>query len=79
MASDTTAEAARVQREVWARLGPDRRVELAAELSEDVRRLTLEGLADRHPDDSPQELVRRLIQLWHGVDLDAIDHDLAEA
>ena len=76
--SDTTAEAVRVQREVWARLGPDRRVELMAEMSEDVRRITLEGLAERHPDASPRELVRHLIRLWHGVDLDAVEHDHVE-
>lgn len=79
MVSDTTAEATRVQREVWARLGPDRRVELMAELSEDIRRVTLEGLSERHPDASPQELVRHLIRLWHGVDLDAPEAGRTEA
>jgi len=69
--ADTTAEAEQVQRDAWQRMGPDRRVELCVQMSEDLRQVTLEGLAERHPDATDAELIRRLIQLWHGVDVSA--------
>jgi hypothetical protein len=46
---DTDAEAARVQMECWARLGPARRVALAIEMSEETREIALAGIRDREP------------------------------
>jgi hypothetical protein len=50
-------------------LGPDRRTELAVEMSEEIRLVTLEGLRERNPDLSHGELVKLLITAWHGPDL----------
>ena len=47
---DTTADAARVQAEVWRAMTGARQVELAAEMSENVRRIAAEGVRRRHPD-----------------------------
>ncbi|MFN8050586.1 MAG: hypothetical protein U0Q22_04055 [Acidimicrobiales bacterium] len=64
--SDTTIEAAEVQREALRRMGPDGRLALAFEMSEEIRLITLDGLAERHSDLSQPELVALLIELWHG-------------
>jgi hypothetical protein len=50
-------------------MGPDRRTQLVAEMSEEIRQLTLDGLRDRNPEASDQELVLLLIEVWHGPDL----------
>jgi hypothetical protein len=47
-------------------MGPQRRAELAVELSEDVRLVTLDGLRARHPDADERELGILLVELWHG-------------
>ena len=67
--SDTTNEATAVQREVWRRLGPDGRTALAVQMSEQIRQVTLEGLRERHPAASHEELIGLLIELWHGPEL----------
>jgi hypothetical protein len=69
--SDTDDEARRLQAQAARRLGPDGRVALAIEMSDDLRRITLEGLRERNPGLSEDELVRSLIRLWHGVDVTA--------
>jgi len=62
---DTSEEATRVQRSVHARLGPSRRVELAFELSEQARAISIQGIRDRHPelsaDDARRILLRHLL------------------
>jgi hypothetical protein len=66
---DTDPSALAVQRGVLGRLGPDARTELAVRMSEELRVVTLEGLAERHPDASEAELVLLLIERWHGPDV----------
>jgi hypothetical protein len=63
---DTDPSALAVQRGVLARLGPDARTELAVRMSEELRVVTLEGLAERHPEAAHAELVLLLIERWHG-------------
>jgi hypothetical protein len=62
---DTSEEATRVQRSVYARLGPSRRVELAFDLSEQTRAIAIQGIRDRHPelsaDDARHVLLRHLL------------------
>ena len=53
---DSTPDALDVQRATWRRLGPEGRVRVALELSEDVRRVALAGERTRHPDWSRAEL-----------------------
>lgn len=73
MAFDTTAAAQEAQRRVWKRLGPEGRVRTTVELSEAARRITLTGLAERHPDLDADELMRRYIARVHGVEVGAAD------
>ena len=65
---DTTEEARRVQLDAYRTMGADRRVELAMDMSEEVRLITLEGLRERNPEVEERGLAMLLIELWHGTD-----------
>ena len=67
--NDTTADAARVQAEVWRRMTGARRVELAAEMSENVRRIAAEGVRRRHRDYTDQQVRLAVIRLSLGEKL----------
>ena len=62
---DTSADALAVQRAVLQRLGPARRVELAFEMSEQAREISILGALAREPGLTPEEarcrLLRRLL------------------
>lgn len=66
MPSDTSADAEQVRRSVLASMAPSARVGLAIEMSEELRLVSLQGLRVRNPGLTEQELVDRLVQLWHG-------------
>jgi len=53
---DTTPEARARQVQAWRKMGSLRRLELALELSDEVRSVALDGLRARHPDASQAEL-----------------------
>jgi hypothetical protein len=59
---DTSREAADVQRATQRNLGPARRVELAFEMSEQARRISIQGALAREPGLEPEEARRRLLQ-----------------
>lgn len=59
---DTTPEALDVQRAVQRRLGPARRVELAFEMSEQARALSIQGAIAREPGLAPEEARARLLR-----------------
>lgn len=62
---DTDPRARAAQIEVLRRLGPSRRVELAAELSEDLRRIALEAEQRRRPELSALENRRTVLaRIW---------------
>ncbi len=62
---DTHPSAQAAQIAVLRRLGPERRVRIAASMSEDARRITLEGIRRRHPEYSEQEARMALFEhLW---------------
>jgi len=70
---DTDDGAREVQLDVYRAMTPDRRTELAIELSEDLRAVTLEGIASRNPGCGEAEMNLKLVALWHGDDVaDAI-------
>ena len=52
-------------------MGPERRTELAVEMSEEIRAVTLDGLRDRHPGATEAEINLLLVELWHGPELAA--------
>jgi hypothetical protein len=62
---DTDEKARAVQLAVLRRLGPSERVRIAAEMSEDVRRIAIEGELRRHPDLSEAEARQAVLdRLW---------------
>jgi hypothetical protein len=62
---DTSDEAARIQRAVWARMGPSRKLELTLRMCDDVRELSIQGELSRHPgmsrDEATRVVVRRVL------------------
>lgn len=71
MAFDTTDEAAEIQRDIWRRLGPAGRVELAFDMSDAMRRITLAGIAASHPELDERGRMVEYIRRVHGVDVEA--------
>lgn len=66
---DTTLEAAKVQWDIWRRLTPDRRLQLACEMSDTLRRITASGVRSRHPEYSEDEVKLAVIRLCLGEEL----------
>ena len=69
ISKDTTADAARVQTEVWRSMTGARRVELMAEMSENVRNIKAQGVRSRHPDYTDQQVRLAVIRLLLGEKL----------
>lgn len=69
---DTSTDAHQLQLRLYQRMAPERRGEIAAHLSDDVRSVVRDGIRRRHPDYSDAELSRALITLLFG-------HDVAHA
>jgi hypothetical protein len=66
---DTSPEGHAAQLEVYRRLGPTRRAQLAAQMSVDTRRLTREGIRSRHPDYTAEQTELALRRLLYGDEL----------
>jgi hypothetical protein len=72
MASPDTDDLAReAQVAAVRRLGPAERLRLAAEMSEDARRISIEGERRRHPELSEAEARRAVHRRLWGADLAA--------
>ncbi len=67
--ADTSEEAARIQLEIYRRMPPGRRLELAFELSALSRRLVFEGIRQRHPDYTDEQVRLSGFRLLLGHDL----------
>ncbi|HEY5090565.1 MAG TPA: hypothetical protein VIK30_11385, partial [Polyangia bacterium] len=67
--ADTTFESHVAQLEIYRRLGPSRRVEIAAALSAQTRELTRAGIRSRHPEYGAGEVELACRRLWLGDDL----------
>jgi hypothetical protein len=67
--ADTTPDSHAAQLAIYRRLGPSRRVEIAAELSAQTRELTRAGVRARHPEYSAAEVELACRRLWLGDDL----------
>jgi hypothetical protein len=66
MYSDTTPEAAAIQAEIFRRMTPEQRVQIALEMSEAMRNVSLAGLRSRRPELSESELRLELMRLMYG-------------
>ncbi len=69
MARDTSAAAFLVQVEALRRLGPSERVRLAFEMSEDARRISIEGERRRRPSLSEAEARQIVLTRCWGEEL----------
>jgi hypothetical protein len=67
--ADTTEEAARVQAEVYRRMSPSRRLEIALEMSEALRQVCAAGVRSRHPDYTDDQVRLAVIRLTLGEKL----------
>ena len=68
--TDTSDEAGAVQLAIHRRLGPDGRLALAIEMSDEARTCTEAGVRCRHPEFSDRDVRRELIRVLYGLDLD---------
>jgi hypothetical protein len=66
---DTHQEAHRVQMGIYRKMSPARRMEIALQMSDEVRSLTREGIVRRRPEYSHDEVSRALIALLFGKEL----------
>ena len=66
--SDTSPEAAEIQASIYRRMTGAERLQLALEMSETARELTLARLRVQHPDRSDRELKRELLRYAFGSD-----------
>jgi hypothetical protein len=71
LAEDTAPEAERVLIELWRRASPARKCEMIVSINLAGRALALAGLRARYPLDAPDQLRRRLADLWLGPELAA--------
>jgi hypothetical protein len=68
---DTHANAGAIQTAIVRRLGPSERVRIAAEMSEDARRIAFEGEQRRHPELTAAEARRAVLRRLWGAELAA--------
>lgn len=71
MSRDTDDAAREAQLAALRRLGPAGRARLAAEMSEDARRISIEGERRRHPELSAAEARTRVLHRMWGPELTA--------
>ncbi len=69
LSRDTTAEAERVQIELWRSMSPRQKAELVGAMSRSLHELTLAGLRSRHPDADATELEVRMARLTLSAEL----------
>jgi predicted RNA polymerase sigma factor len=67
--ADTTLEAARVQFDVFRRMRPDRRLELALEMSTALRNVAASGVRSRQSDYSEEQVKLAVARLTLGDEL----------
>jgi hypothetical protein len=53
--------------EIYRRMTPEQRMKIALDMSDEMRRISLNGIRARHPEMSEQEALEELIWLMHGV------------
>jgi hypothetical protein len=66
---DTSEEAARVQVEVYRRMAPADRLRVGLELTRMSRDLIAQGIRNRHPEYSENDVKWALFRVWLGREL----------
>ena len=64
--ADTTIEAIRKQIEILRRMGPEARLKMAFELSDNLRSIVEAGVRGRHSDYNEQQIKREVLHLMIG-------------
>jgi hypothetical protein len=67
--ADTTPEAWRVMVESYRRMSPSRRLELACQMTDSLRRVVAAGVRVRHPEYSEEQVRLAFLRLWLDDDL----------
>ncbi len=67
--NDTSSAALARQREAFRRMTPQRRVEVAAEMSDEIRGFAEAGIRNRHPEYSEAQVRDALVDLLLGRDV----------
>jgi hypothetical protein len=67
--ADTTPDAARVHLEIIRRLSPERRLELACEMSNNLREVSVSGVRSRHLEYSDEQVRFAVARLMLGDEL----------
>ncbi|MFL6245859.1 MAG: hypothetical protein ACJ74H_07535 [Thermoanaerobaculia bacterium] len=65
-ANDTSPAAHAIQLRLYRKVGPERRAEIAAELSDMIRELSREGVRLRHPELTEAEVTREVRRIFYG-------------
>ena len=63
---DTTPAAHAVQMRLYREAGPERRAEIAADLSEAIREACRAGVRLRHPDFSETQVTHEVLRIFYG-------------
>ncbi len=66
MPADTTIEAARKQLEILRRLGPEVRLKMAFEMSDNLRSIVESGVRGRNPHYDEQKIKQEVLRLMIG-------------
>lgn len=69
IAADTSEEAARVQSAVFRRMAAEKRLELALQMTAELRRRLADGVRQRHPDYNERQVQLAVIRLTLGEEL----------
>ena len=71
LAEDTSPEAERVLIELYRKASVGRKLAMVEDANRTAKALAMTGLRERYPNDSPEQLRRRLADLWLGPELAA--------
>jgi len=64
--ADTTVEAAIKELEILRRLGPEARLKMAFEMSDNLRQIVEDGVTHRHPDFDEKKVKLEVLRLMIG-------------
>ena len=67
--TDTAVEIQRRQQDAWRWMGAPARAEQALVMSEEIRQVSMNGIASRHPEYSQRQVRMALMRLLHGSDV----------
>jgi len=67
--ADTSLEAARIQHAVYRRMSPERRLQLAFQMTASARKQAAEGVRFRHPEYTDRQVELAVIRMMLGEEL----------